>query len=419
MASHKMASRLQEPVLFRDFAGLRNTTSPERLDLKDLQVALNVDIDDANRIELRTGRVLRLSGASHSLFSDGATALVVQGTTLKRVRPTGTGTYAMDTLRTGLTSGARMSCWSVNGVIYYSNSHETGVVQANASRTWGLDQPSGQPVASAIGGYLPPGRYQYALTYLRNDGQESGTGIAAAFDLGSTGGIGFSGIPVSSDPTVDQKVLYLSPTNAKMLYRAMVVDNADTTADYRNEGYDLKLPLKTQFGRPAPVGHMVAYFRGHTLVADGPVLWRSEPYRHELFMLDKAFNVFSADINLLAPVEGGVFVGADSTYFLRGASPKKWTLDQVAEYPAIPGTLSYLQAEPQYVGEGLPGHAALWASPRGHCMGVDGGSFRNLTEARYSYPTAQRGAGIMRQINGFNQYLAVLEGAGVANNAFS
>lgn len=414
-----MASYLEKPVEFKEFAGLRNTTAKERLSLEDMQVALNVDIDDAKRIERRTGQTLRLSGASHSLFSDGQTCLVVQGTTLKSVRATGTGAYAFDTLRSGLTSGARMSYWSVNGVIYYSNGYQTGVVQANASRSWGLTQPIGQPVASAIGGYLPPGRYRYAVTFLRNDRQESGTGVSGTIDLASTGGIHFSGIPVSDDPTVDRKVIYLTPTNAEVLYQAMVISNDDTTADYRNEGYDLRLKLNTQFGRPAPAGHIVSYFRGCTLVAVGPVLWRSLPYRHELFMFGKDFNLFDADITLVAPVADGVFVATNQTYFLRGADPGKWTLDVVADYGAIPGTLSYIQAEQQYVGQGLPGHSAVWASPRGHCRGTDDGTFMNLTESRYSYPTAQRGAGLMRQVNGFNQFLAVLEGTGSANNASS
>jgi hypothetical protein len=135
-------------------------------------------------------------------------------------------------------------------------------------------------------------------------------------------------------------------------------------------------------------------------------------------MFDRAFRVFPADINLIAPVENGVFIGADRTYFLSGTAPEKWQLSAKADYGAIPHTIAYREAEGAYVGEGLPGNVAFWASPKGHCVGTDGGSFKNQTEPRFSYPTAQRGAGILRQVNGYNQYLAVLEGTGAANNAF-
>lgn len=412
-------AKLLDPVTFKEFDGLRNTTAPERLGTADLQVAVNVDLDDTKRITRRSGQTQRLTGSTHSLWSDGAICLAVQGATLHQISAAGAGSYTKTALRTGLTAGARMSYWSVAGAVYYANGFEQGVIQGGASRSWGLALPSGQPAASAIGGGLPPGRYLYAVTFLRNDGQESGTGPSGTIELAAQGGIRFSGIPVSSDATVDRKAIYLSSTNGEVLYRALVTDNADTVARYEGNAHDLKLALNTQFGAPPPVGHLLGYLRGHMLVAQGNVLWNSEPYRHELFMLRKAFRVFPADINLVAPVEDGVFIGADKTYFLSGVSPDKWSLTTVAGYPAIPGTMGYAPAEGGAVGEGLPGRVVYWASPRGHCMGATGGTFRNLTEARYSYPSAQRGAGIVRPIKGMNQYLAVLEGNGTAYNAYS
>jgi hypothetical protein len=89
----------------------------------------------------------------------------------------------------------------------------------------------------------------------------------------------------------------------------------------------------------------------------------------------------------------------------------------VAAYPAIPGTLAYEQGE--YIGDGIAGRTAYWTSPRGHCVGTNGGSFKNLTESRFSMPTGQRGCGIVRQTNGINQFLAIVEGSGAPNNAFS
>lgn len=415
-----MAILAKKPVEFTKFSGLRNNTAPERFGLDDLRAAINADVDDSGRIATRAGFTSRLAGDSHSLWCDNQEpCLVVQGTTLKRVRQTGAGSYQLDTLRTGLTNGARLSYWRVNDRVFYVNSHETGVIQGFASRSFGLVNPIGQPVAAAIGGLLPIGRYQYALTYLRSDGQESGTGTAGTIDLMGRGGIRFSSIPVSSDPSVVSKAIYITATNGEMMYRALVIANSVTSANYMNAGLDLRLKLTTQLGEPAPAGHIVSWFRGRTLVAEGPALWYSAPYRYELFMLGKAHKTMPADITMVAPVEDGVFISADMTYFASGVSPEDWVLRAVASYPAIPGTLSYVPVEGGYVGDGLPGRVAVWASTRGHCVGTNGGSFKNMTEGRFSYPTAQRGAGILRQVNGFNQYLAVLEGTGTSNNAQS
>lgn len=412
-----MVRHAQDPVVFSKFGGIRNNTPAENFALSDLQAAVNCDVDNDEGIMTRGGQTLRLSGTYHSLWSRDDVCLIADGASLKRVRATGPGAYALDTVRSDLTIGARLSYWMVNGQVYYANGHQTGVVKQGVGRTFGLAQPSGQPVASVVGGGLPAGRYQYAVTFLRDDGQESGTGLAGQIDLSGQGGIGFSIIPVSADPTVTAKALYLTATNGEVLYRAMTIPNADTVASYRNAGYDLRLLLGTQFGQPAPIGHMVAWYRGHMLIAQGSAIWYSAPYRYELFMLGKFFLPFEADINLLAPVEDGVFVGADKTYFVSGLWDGVPAIRVVAAYPAIPGTLAYEQGE--YIGDGIAGRTAYWTSPRGHCVGTNGGSFKNLTESRFSMPTGQRGCGIVRQTNGINQFLAIVEGSGAPNNAFS
>lgn len=411
----------EEPFVYSKFSGIRNNTPAENFAPEDLQAAVNCDVDNDQGIMTRNGQILRNAGTYHSLSPDWiatrGTCLLVDGTTLKRLRATSATAYAMDTVRTGLTSGARLSQWLVNDCIYWCNGFETGVVQAGIARTFGIAPPSSQPVAAAIGGGLPAGRYRYAMTFLRNDGQESGTGLAATIDLTGQGGIGFSQIPVSDDPTVTDKAIYVTATNGEVMYQAIVIPNTDTTVNYLNAGYDLRLPLNTQFGCAAPIGHMLAWFKGKMIVAQGNVLWPSVSGRYELFMLDKEFLELESEINMLAPVEDGIFIGADRTYFMSGLWNGVPIRTVVAGYPAIPGTLAYEQGD--YVGDGIAGRVAYWSSPRGHCIGANGGQFKNITESRYSFPSGQRGAGIVRQSQGINQYLAVIEGTGVANNAFS
>jgi hypothetical protein len=418
-----MASLTQEPVVFNKFAGLRNDTDPANFEIGDLVDATNCDVDNAARIAVRSGQVKRLTGSYHSLWARGDLCLVVSGTTLFSVIASGT-TYTAIPLRDGLTAGARLSYWPLVDRVYYCNAFETGCVQNGANRTWGIVPPKGQPIASAIGGGLLAGRYQYAVTFLRGDGQESGTPIAGQVQLPTGGGIYFSSIPVSADPGVTAKLIYISNPNGEVCYKALLIANADTTAAYMNAGLDLRLPLSTQFGQPAPAGHMCAWHLGRMLDAVGPNVMYSEAFKYELFMPDTSFLPFDADINLLAPVNDGVYIGADSTFFYEGQLPPahskikgaEYKLNIVAPYGAIPGTLAY--EDGAYVGQGIPGVTAYWSSPRGHCVGTDKGSFKNLTESRYSIASGQRGGAIVRQSKGMNQYLAVIEGSGLPNNAY-
>jgi hypothetical protein len=96
----------------------------------------------------------------------------------------------------------------------------------------------------------------------------------------------------------------------------------------------------------------------------------------------------------------------------------------VFDYGAIPGTgvktlSAYFDTKTSDVGnaieDGTP--AVVWSSRHGACVGFDGGRARNLTEAMYSFPAAQRGAGLVRQARGYVQYLSVLRGSGAANNS--
>lgn len=76
-----------DSVILAKFDGLKNTVARERLKPTDLEVALNVDIDDAGQIRRRRGYHLLATGVYHSLYSDGAgLVLVVKDGTLGALR---------------------------------------------------------------------------------------------------------------------------------------------------------------------------------------------------------------------------------------------------------------------------------------------------------------------------------------------
>lgn len=385
-----------------EFTGLRNTVSAESFGSGDLEQALNVDITAAGKIRRRKGATELQAGSYHSVWSDGAICFVVAGTTLYRYHTDG----ALEAMVAGLSASRPMSYVAQGARVYMSNGVTTRMF-ADGIRPWGITPPTMQPTATEIGGSLPSGRYQFAMTFVRADGTESGTGLASVIDIDS-GGIGFQSLPVSDDITVVGRNLYISPVNGDKLFLLAELGVAETAATYMTERIGHKI-LETQHLSPPPPGDILALYNGRMYVAVGRRLYPSLPYAPELFDLRAGFT-FPSTVTLVAPVKDGIYVGTEtSIVFLSGASPEKFEQNVLTSYGAIPGTLSY--ADTELVTEGGSGEAAFFATNEGLCVGMDGGALRNLTRERFLYPQQPRGASVVRTHGGVAQLVAVLQGA--------
>lgn len=387
----------------KKFAGLRNDVSSERFEPGDLEAAVNVDIDDSGRLSRRGGVELKRAGVTHSIWAKDDLCLFVEGGALKQLNPD----YTAFTLRADVGSNA-MSYERVNGRTYYSNGTVTGVVSDSGSRTWGLEVP-GLPQAAQAGGYLPSGDYQFVMTYLREDGQESGAGIAGLITV-TDGGIVFSDIPVSSDPTVSHKALYVTPQNGDVLYRAALLLNDVMT--YTWAGGALALPLDTQYLGPPPAGSIVAFHGGSMYVVVGANVFYSPPFSYELFD-PRSFLPFDSPVQVFAPVDGGIWVGTQTEVaWLAGESPDKLEKTSLAATPSLAGTLAYVQAQRLYDAKDSQADAlaAVWWSGDGVCVGHPDGRLVIPTRERYR-PAVDgvRGAGLVRQTECGTQYLAAVQ----------
>lgn len=413
------------------FKGLRNTAPPERFRPGDLATALDVEINDTGQVLSRRGMTLLSATPAHSLYANHGVAVLVEGSTLRAIE----ADFSRTSLRT-LSVPAAVSYDTLQDVVYYSNGVDTGRLIGRTPLQWGVTPPMGQPVATQVVGPLPAGRYMYAMTFLRSDGHESGTGLAGSIDLPAGSGVMFTGMEVSTNPEISDKILYLSSTNGETLYRARTVPNGQTSISYTAAATDLTIPLTTQFAGPPPAGTIVRVYNGRACVVTGDVVYFSDPYNLELFRLDTSFLRFPGQVALFDSVNDGVWVAttdlagddpetSGGTWFLAGMDIGASKSGQVFDYGAIPGTgvrtlASYFDTktgdEGNAIEVGTP--AVVWSSRHGVCVGFDGGQVRNLTETMYSFPIAQRGAGLVRQARGFVQYLSVLRGSGAANNSF-
>ena len=386
----------------KGFAGLRNDVSSDRFEAGDLEAAVNVDIDDSGKLSRRDGYLSKLAGNIHSLWSNGTLCLFVSNGEMKRLNDD----YTATVLRTGL-SNERMAYVEVNGRVYFSNGVDTGIVDNGNVRTWGIVPPM-LPLATQAGGNLPEGIYQYALTYVREDGQESGTGLAGRID--ATGGIAFSSIPVSGDPGVTHKILYVTEQNGEVLYRAKVLANDATS--YTWTGGILSIPLATQYLEQAPAGEIVTYHYGTMYVVQDDRVFYSSPFGYELFD-PNGFLPFDSQVQIFAPVEGGIWVGTQTAiYWLDGVDADKLQKITRARVGNVKGTLAYINNDrlPESNFNQPDSLIALWWSDEGVCAGYSGGSLNKLTNKRYQ-PGIEgvSGTGIVRKSSNKSfQYLAII-----------
>lgn len=396
-------------VTYSEFAGLRNDRPVERFEHGDLAVSANADIDNSGMLSRRDGYTLKTSGAKHSLWTDDTKTigLYVAGTSLYALNTDLSGTSIM----TGLTAGLHMSYHKINDSVYFSNGTQNGVLQNGVVRSWGLAIPV-MIAAQATVGTMPAGRYQFTMTYLRNDGQESGAAQAQLIDVPDGSGLIFV-MPVSTDSTVTQKNMYLSAPNGDVLFQALTLPNTQTSITYQGDASELISPLMTQFMGPPPAGQLVTYYRGHSYVATGDKIYPSEPSWYELFDLRK-YIALDGRVTMLAPVEdkensvdtanySGFFVSTDHSLGIIVGMDKFVYVPKV-DYSAIEGELTYvdgsLYADNSIGARLLP----LFMTTQGLCVGMPSMEIKNLTRTRYSFTTAGRGA--MLFMPGSNKLIA-------------
>lgn len=404
---------------FKQFKGLNNVVPPERLQPNELNVGQNIDIDNTFGIRLRKGHTQVKAGSFHSLWASESQpfGLVVENGNLVILYPD----YSTSApLATGISDISPVSYVEVNGVVYYSNGVVSGAVQNNAGRSWGL-QPPPTPGANLAIGNLTAASYVFCATYVRNDGQESGNSGYGKIDVPAGATIQFT-LFQPSDPTVEAIRVYMTQPNGEVLYRALEVPIGIKQPVYQGQAELLSVRLKTQNLNAPPAGTILALSAGRILIAQGQYLFYTEPFAYELCELDKNYLVYDSDIQIVAPVNEGVFIATKTgTFFHQGFDISKSTMVQKAVYGGIPGTLAYVDAaflgQSQYTGK-----VAMWTSQQGIVTaGNEGfikGVLRNLTQNFLALPASDFGSALFTQQEGINKYISLLRNSDGIQNAF-
>ncbi len=371
--------------------GIDHVSSINRLPTDDrgrviaLRDAVNVDLDEGGRGSLRAGYVQRLAGSFHSGWSDGARVFVMTGAVLNEVRIEGNA-FSLVPLMT-LASPAPVSFCRLRDRIVFSNLGTIGEIIGSAARQIGVPEPPPFSTAAIASGGMYAGRYGLVVTLVR-DGEESAASALASLDVPAGGGIRLTGLTHALPMRV-----YRTGPNGDVLYRVAEVPVG--MAEYALGNATPGRVVDTRHMARMIPGSIVREWSGRLVVARGRTLFFSEAMRHGLYSPRTGFVQFAHRIEMVEPVEGGIWLGtADGVKFLRGSSPDEMRVDDKDSLPPVPGTSTLIDTN--ILGGDMANgtQAALWLSPKGFVIGTADGSLVQPQAKRIRLADARGGIAV-------------------------
>lgn len=397
-------------------AGMDNRRRDQELPPEALRNAVNVDISRDGRASLRAGRVLLTAGVVHSLWANDSFLLAVFNNTLTRYTVSPTGVLTGTTVRSGLAANQPVSYIDTTERICYSNGIVTGAIIGGVHTPWGTETPASVPtLAAAANGGLPAGRYQVTTTFVGYLGEESGARQGALVTIVDGQRVDVSNIPQPVNNLVTGIRLYRTLANGTVFYFAAELAVGVTTASL-SVSSSLGTELHTQFFSPPPPGQALGYFNGRIYIAQGGVLWFTEPLRYGA-VHHEGYILFPRDIDVVAGAATGLYVVSDQHYFLRGKGPEDF--DNVAKLPfgAVRGTVARLPYARSHVGSRSTAKLAatkeagiVWMSDRGLVIADMDGDVRVVSEDTIVMTRAARGATLVRERDGRRMIVSTARG---------
>jgi len=377
----------------KQFSGLANKVAQEAIPLGALTTATNTDIDNAGKLRRRRGTTLISAGGFHSLFAVSDTeGYVVKDGDLCRF----SASMAMEVIAQDVGDDPLSYVRVADRIYAKSRTQALTFTLQGAAQSWGIPIVAGFTVAPI--GSAPGQGYQIAVAYRRtSDGLEGG--VLSAQDAT---GVGFT---VSNIPTIPGHTasVYMTSSNGENLFLAAegVVGSVDV---YPRSVSDV--PLRTLDKTPPRGAGPLAWLFGRILIADGNVLWATDPYQYELVDTIAGYKMFESEITFVGNVSNGVFIGTQTGVFFMGGPFESAQLTRVSTHRApkqVPQPIDMaevLKGDDQGVG-------LLFITEGGVCIGTAGGQVTNLTNKIFEFPKTESMSVMVRAQDGMNQFVGV------------
>ena len=155
-------------------------------------------------------------------------------------------------------------------------------------------------------------------------------------------------------------------------------------------------PTSTRQLSDPPVGTLLCAYKGRMWIAQGTVLFFSDPYSLNAFNLAHGFFPFEGDeITMVRGVKAGMFVGTDdAVWFLEGNTPASFKPYKAARSGAFKGTAAYVDLSdlsPKEFLQNRTGEALVWTGPEGVSIGMPDGQVFHLTKDKHAQIQATDG----------------------------
>lgn len=379
--------------------GLNNRREPTRLQMRlpdrstatYLHAAENIDVTSQGYVKRRSGQVLALAGAAHSLWSDKQGGFVVLDGVLTALSVAGAG-LAGQAVRAEMPALPVSYSRGADGDTYWSNGETIRRVAADQDLPIATEPPSSVPYPVIAGGALAAGRYLVALTVSSEHGESPATPVLQV-QLDENEGIAFADLAMAG--------------RAVNLY-ASAPDGDILTLQGTSSTGEIAMLAHTENGRRCstlnralmPAGTVVRHYNGRMLVASGSTVYMSEPYTYGLYNPSAGYIPFRADVTVIEPTDNGVYIVADKTY---------WFDDLVA---GTPQDLLPYGALPGSSGRSPRDDSVFWQSDRGLIVADKNQVVKNVQEDALAFGPARTGASLFRETDGMAHIVTSRAGTG-------
>lgn len=408
-----------EAPKFKEFAGLVNTQSEKDIGLRGLTVADNVLMSDSKKVFVRPGKSLYRAGAIQTACAIGDRLYVVDGGVLQRI------VSATDAhlLADGLTG--RDYCWTeINGIAYFVNGVEAGVVSGDVFMPLRLAAPVIASVVASDPGTLPDtafnlGRdyasatWRFCATYEASDGRETAPSDVYECVASPAVRLFTAAIPAPPAGFVRTLVYVSEPDGTVFRLAATTTQDICSVAPAR-----AKRELTTYGAFPLPDAvEQIAFFEGRMFVSqyfaaeNQSVIWFSRAFAFHLYDMADDYIVVPGRVTMMLWVSKEVYSKVHN-WLLIGSTERVWQrnteggLEELASYGVLPGIAGDVDPE---------GTAYFWTA-RGFCKMPP---FQNLTEKVVGMPPGLRASTKIVYLAGMQQLITITQGGGTPFNVRS